>query len=240
MVKAAKTEMKKPAASSGTERAYAAIKLLAINYEFPPGQNINEKQLSEQFGVSRTPIREALNRLAVEGLLNFIPNKGYSARDLNVTEIVELFEVRLALEIAAFRYAVDRATDAEIDILHQYWQNVGKAYDGMSVGEIARRDEEFHERLAALSNNQQLLSSIRQIADRIRFCRVIDLENRTRRRPLYDEHIDILNALQNRDAESGAKALKDHIAMSRDKAVEVIKEGLARIYLRGQELEKTD
>ena len=157
--------MKKPAASSGTERAYAAIKLLAINYEFPPGQNINEKQLSEQFGVSRTPIREALNRLAVEGLLNFIPNKGYSARDLNVTEIVELFEVRLALEIAAFRYAVDRATDAEIDILHQYWQNVGKAYDGMSVGEIARRDEEFHERLAALSNNQQLLSSIRQIAD---------------------------------------------------------------------------
>lgn len=232
--------MKKPAASSGTERAYAAIKLLAINYEFPPGQNINEKQLSEQFGVSRTPIREALNRLAVEGLLNFIPNKGYSARDLNVTEIVELFEVRLALEIAAFRYAVDRATDAEIDILHQYWQSVGEAYDGMSVSEIAQRDEEFHERLAALSNNQQLLSSIRQIADRIRFCRVIDLENRTRRRPLYDEHIDILNALQNRDAESGAKALKDHIAMSRDKAVEVIKEGLARIYLRGQELEKTD
>ncbi|MEQ8708801.1 MAG: GntR family transcriptional regulator [Rhodospirillales bacterium] len=235
-----KTKNEKPTASSGAERAYAAIKLLAISYGFPPGQNINEKQLSEQFGVSRTPIREALNRLAVEGLLKFIPNKGYSARDLNVTEIVELFEVRLALEIAAFRYAVDRATDEDIASLRQHWRSLGESYDGMTISEITANDEDFHERLAALSNNKQLLQSIRQIAERIRFCRVIDLENRTRHAPLYDEHIDILNALETRDADSGAKALKDHIAMSRDKALEVIKEGLARIYLRGQELDTQD
>lgn len=240
MVKMTKTQNKKPAASSGAERAYAAIKQLAISYGFPPGQNINEKQLSEQFGVSRTPIREALNRLAVEGLLKFIPNKGYSARDLNVTEIVELFEVRLALEIAAFRYAVDRATDEEIASLRKHWRNLGESYEGMTISEITTNDEDFHERLAALSNNKQLLHSIRQIAERIRFCRVIDLENRTRHGPLYDEHIDILNALEARDADSGAKALKDHIAMSRDKALEVIKEGLARIYLRGQELDTQD
>lgn len=219
---------------SGTERAYCAIKSLAINYEFPPGQSINESLISKQLGVSRTPIREALNRLAVEGLLKFVPNKGYSPRELNVTEIVDLYELRVALETAAFRHACERASDEEIGALADYWQDVGNRYDGMTVDEIAGNDEGFHDRLIGLSKNKQIRNTIRQIADRIRFCRIIDLENRTRRGPLFDEHIGILDALRNRDADAGASALVDHIGMSRDQAIDVMKEGLARIYLREQ------
>lgn len=221
---------------SGAERAYSAIKELAVNYELLPGHSINENQLSKQLGVSRTPIREALNRLAVEGLLKFQPNKGYFARELDVNEIIELYELRVGIEAAAFKLACTRAEDSAIEALSDYWRDVGKTYDGMPVQEIARNDEGFHDRLVALAKNKQMLGAVRQIADRIRFCRVIDLENRARRGPLYDEHIDILDALRNRNAESGVKALSEHISMSRDQAVVVIKEGLARIYMRGHEI----
>ncbi len=221
-------------AKSGVEIAYSALKELCVNYELRPGEAINADQVSKQLGLSRTPVREALNRLAVEGLLRFVPNKGYSARELDVTEIVELYELRVAVETAAFRMACSRASDEEISALATYWRDVGRNYEAMTVPEIARNDEGFHDRLIALAKNEQILRTVRQVADRIRFCRMIDLENRTRRGPLYDEHIDILDALRTRDAEVGAEALREHISMSRDQAIEVIKEGLARIYMRGK------
>src|SRR3546814_20748850 len=88
---------------------------MAVSYLFKPGERINEGALARRLGVSRTPLREALNRLNTEGLLNALPGKGFFCRDLDVREIFSLYEMRKVIEAGSARLAVVRARDAAID-----------------------------------------------------------------------------------------------------------------------------
>jgi len=220
-----------PKNRTNAQRAYEEVRDMVVNFKLLPSQNINELGLAKDLGLSRRTIREALNRLMMEDFLHFTPNKGFVTRALDVDEIVDLYEVRLAIEVAAMKFACKRAKDADISDLKIFWRQIGRQYKKMTVAEIADADEEFHRRLARMSGNKEIEHSIDKIAARIRFCRMIDLEIRTRRNPLYDEHEDILAALESRNVTQGVKALTAHIDMSGEKVVEVIKEGLARIYL---------
>jgi DNA-binding GntR family transcriptional regulator len=94
---------------SVVERVYERLKSMTIAYEFKPGERLNEVELSRSLGASRTPLREALNRLSMEGLLRFAPGKGYFCRELDVHEVFCLYELRKAIEVAAVRLAIQRA-----------------------------------------------------------------------------------------------------------------------------------
>src|SRR3546814_9824686 len=86
---------------------------MAIGYEFKPGEKLNEVALAKRMEVSRTPLREALNRLGIEGLLRFQPGKGFFCRDLDVHEIFHLYELRKVVEIAGARLSIVRARRSE-------------------------------------------------------------------------------------------------------------------------------
>src|SRR5438874_4932491 len=96
------------------DRVYEQLKAMAVSYEFKPGERLNEGELARSLGVSRTPLREALNRHNTESLLRFVPGKGFFCRDLDVHEIFSLYEVRKAIEVAAIRLAIQRAKDEDI------------------------------------------------------------------------------------------------------------------------------
>ena len=85
---------------------YHQLKDIVVLYRIRPGERINELELAERFQISRTPLREALNRLAAENLLSFVPNHGFFVRQLDLQEIFDLYEVRAAIECAAVRHAV--------------------------------------------------------------------------------------------------------------------------------------
>src|SRR5690606_31139082 len=87
-----------PRAADSVNRVYAAIRRMAVNFEFRPEQRINEVELAAALNVSRTPVREALNRLVIEGLITLVPNKGFYCRPFDAEQIMSLFEVRTALE----------------------------------------------------------------------------------------------------------------------------------------------
>ena len=213
-----------------SERAYEQLKSMAVTYQLRPGERLAELDLAKRLKVSRTPIREALNRLVTEGFLTFTPNRGFQCRPLDAKEIFDLYEVRRSLESTAARLAVERASDDELADLERFIERSRSVSEKTTVMELVRLDEEFHERIAVLSRNAELLRILQNINARIRFCRWIDMEN-GRRMTTQSEHAGVLSALKSRDASRAAEAMNTHIARRLDQIVEVIREGYARIYM---------
>lgn len=219
------------ASGSLVERAYQALRTRAIDFEFRPGEAVKVLALAKQLKLSRTPVKEALNRLVTEGLFEATP-QGFVARSPDVDEIVDLYEMRAILETAGFRLACERAEPAEIEALAAWWSTVNRGYADLSVAETTRVDEAFHARFVAMSGNQELVRQLAQVCARIRFFRTIDLDDQGFRAPYYDDHVAIVEALKNRDVGAGQDVITRHISISRERALEVIKEALARIFSR--------
>jgi DNA-binding GntR family transcriptional regulator len=220
-------------ADSVVERVYERVKAMAVAYELKPGERVNEVEIARKLGASRTPLREALNRLSAEGLLRFTPGKGYFCRDLEVDEIFQLYELRKTIEIAAARLAVERATDEDIDALLAFLAGTGPDPGSRTTFELVHLDEAFHERLLAMSGNQQMLRVLANVNARIRFVRWIDMDRRDRRKTQL-EHREVLRALKRRDAGACVALLERHIDRRVDDITAALKEGYAQIYmLRG-------
>jgi DNA-binding GntR family transcriptional regulator len=215
---------------SVVDRVYEALKEMAVGYAVRPGERINEGRIAMQLGVSRTPLREALNRLKMEGFLRFEPGRGFFCRELDPQEVFQLYELRKAIEIAAVRLAVARADDREIAALADFLDATGPGSDGRSVGELTELDETFHARLMVLSRNDEMLRVLDNVNARIRFVRWIDMgEGRS---TTQAEHSAVVAALARRDAEAAVAILERHIDRRLDQITAAIREGLARIYLK--------
>lgn len=229
-MKSPKPAPHKPAGSS-VDRIYQQLKQMAMNYQFRPGEPLNEVELAASFGVSRTPLREVLNRLVAEGLLDFVPRRGFSCRSLDSKMIFDLYEVRCGLEMMSAKLATERASDAELKHLHQFWQAAAQTFTQLAPIECARCDEQFHEQIAALSQNQELLRSLQAINARVHYLRLISMESAHYRQTTCDEHQLILAAMQDRNAEAAAHCMSAHVSLRQEQLVEVIKEGIARLYM---------
>lgn len=217
-------------AADSVEKVYEAVKELAVEYRFKPGERVNEVELAARLGVSRTPVREALNRLARDGFMTFVPNRGFYARDITPEGVQELYELRAAIERAAFRFACQRGSDAEIGDAIALWHDNSNLGPTTDWARVAEADEAFHTAIVRLSKNERMLNALEGINSLIRFFRRIDLESSRRRGGLYDEHAAIIDCLRRRDGEAGGELIERHITLSSAHAVEVTKEGLARIF----------
>src|ERR1700739_4201147 len=107
-------------AQSAVDRVYNEIRRMAMNCRFLTGERLNEAVLAKELGVSRTPLREALNRLTAEGFLTFSANHGFFRKSLDVKEVFDLYEFRMQLEISAIKLAVERATEEKLDELEAF------------------------------------------------------------------------------------------------------------------------
>ena len=222
---------KKPGrAADSVDKVYDALKDLAVDYRFRPGERVNEVELAARLGVSRTPIREALNRLVRDGFMSFVPNRGFYARDITPKGVQDLYELRAAVERAAFKLACERGTDEEILATAAIWQDNSKFHEATDWARVAEADEAFHLNIVKLSGNEQMVSSVEAINSLIRFFRRIDLETQRRRAGLYGEHDGIIECLKRRDAKKGCELIEQHITLSSAHAIDVTKEGLARIF----------
>ncbi|MCB4767392.1 GntR family transcriptional regulator [Ancylobacter sp. Lp-2] len=217
-------------AADSVERVYAIIKELAIEYRFRPGQKINEAELAAQLSVSRTPVRAALNRLERDGFVLTVPNKGFHAREITPDALRDLYELRAAVERAAFVLACQRASERDMEATIAAWERHNSLAEEGSWAKIALADEAFHMALTRLSQNEQLALALESVASRLRFFRRIALEALPQRAKTYQEHAAIIDALRRRDAAAGAALIEQHITLSSAHAMEVATRGLARIF----------
>jgi len=214
---------------SSVNRAYAVIKEMAIAYHFKPGERINEVALAGKLGASRTPLREALNRLVSESFLTFEKGRGFFCREFKPREIFELYQLRSTLESAAARVACELASDDELAEITRFLDETGADNPSRSVEDLVALDEHFHEQVMALARNAEMLNVLRNVNARIKFFRWIDMESR--RRGTQSEHRAILDAIAARDPVLADERMKAHIALRLDQITAAIKEGYSRIYL---------
>ena len=218
------------ASDSTVDRVYGQLRSMAIGYEFKPGEKLNEVALARRLEVSRTPLREALNRLVIEGLLRFQPGKGFFCRDLDIHEVYYLYELRKAIETAGARLSLQRAKDDDIRAALAFLEATGPEPGERSVAELVTLDETFHERLLAMSGNVEMLRVLRNVNARIRFVRWIDMKSRDRHGTQIEHH-RILEALLARDEATCIGLLEKHIDRRLDQITSAIREGYAHIYM---------
>lgn len=210
---------------------YEQLKKMAVLYTIRPGERVNELELAEKFDVSRTPLREALNRLVAENLLTFVPNRGFFVRELNRQDIFDLFELRRSIEASAVQCAVERADLKDIRALREFWQDVVKNKAGQApTAQLVARDEEFHLRLVALSGNNEMVRSLYSINARIHFVRSVDLEQRGH--DAFTEHLEILDAIEARDAQRCRELTEVHITRRMEEIAKVVDAGVVKLYSR--------
>lgn len=216
---------------STVDRVYEQIKDMAVRYELKPGERVNEGEVAKMLGVSRTPLREALNRLKIEGFLRFSSGRGFYSRDLDVREVLALYELRKTVETGSLKLAMERASDDDIDALLHFLDETGPDPGECTAIQQVELDEHFHEGLMAMSANLEMLRVLRNVNDRIRFVRWIDMD-RINRSHTQIEHRNILLALKQRD-ERCVAMLECHIDRRHDQISSAIKEGYAKIYMPG-------
>jgi DNA-binding GntR family transcriptional regulator len=217
-------------------KLYEQLKEMAVSYHFRPGERINEVELSGQLRVSRTPLREALNRLSTEGFLTTTANKGFFARELEANELFDLYELRAYLEQAGVRLACKRASDEDIAALRAFVLERDETSE-ILAGEMLKLDEEFHLRLVGLSQNEELVKSVRSVSERIRFARWIDWKSR---RLSHGQHLQIVTLLAGRQEDECAAFMLSHIQKHFDQIREIIRGAVTEIYTRNSENRRKD
>ena len=214
---------------SRAESLYLAVKDMAILFKFKPGERINEVALARRLGASRTPLREALNRLVAEEFLVLKQDRGFFCRDLKPREMFELYQFRAVLEAAAVRLACEQATEQEVAGLARFLDETGPEEGGRSSEELVALDEYFHEKIMALSRNMEMCRTLKNINARIRYFRWVDMDSK--REQTQHEHRAIIQALMARDVDLAAQHMNVHIARRLDQITAAIKESYSRIYL---------
>src|SRR5688500_11562362 len=223
-----------PRAADSAGQIYERLKTMAMTFAIRPGERVNEVELSKALNVSRTPLREALNRLMVEGFLTRAPNRGFIGRPLDAKQVFDLYELRRVLEASIVAIACERATDEDLAELERFVKaSKDRPEDDTSASSLLALDEEFHERVARLTRNEEMVRALRSINARIHYFRWIDMQN-GKRRYTQQEHLRIVKALKERDALAAASMIEGHISRRLDRIVDVIRMGFAEIYMRGQ------
>ncbi|WP_207005610.1 GntR family transcriptional regulator [Trinickia mobilis] len=207
---------------------YEQLKTMAVLYTIRPGERVNELELAEKFQVSRTPLREALNRLVAENLLLFVPNRGFYVRELNRQDIFDLFELRRSIESSAVQLAVQRTDDKDVRALRKFWKDVMKNKAHAPAAELVTRDEEFHVRLVAMSGNNEMVRALYGINARIHFARWVDIEQRGH--DAFAEHLEILDAIEARDAKRCRELMETHITWRMEEIAKVVDAGVVKLF----------
>lgn len=217
------------AADSG-DRAYHALRQALVDFRFRPGERIREARIASEMALSRTPVREALNRLASEGFVTLVPNRGFFVRALDIDDLLDIHELRAIVESAAFARMCRRADDAQIAALADYWQSVQPAYAAHDADAILEADEGFHMMIARASGNSEIVALLPTINARIRFIRRILIDHARHDDDLVADHTQIVAAALARDAEGGAVLMRSHIELTVHVAREALKDALLRLH----------
>jgi DNA-binding GntR family transcriptional regulator len=197
-------------ADSVVDLAYERIRALILDGEVLPGARLGQVELAEQLGISRTPVREALGRLTGEGLVEFLPNRGFRAAGLVLDQIVRRLEVRLLLEPGIARLAAERRGDAHVAALREVITREAAASTRLAAHDASR---DFHLVLAEATGNPQLVAVFSGLW-------IVEIGRRllARRSAEEDwtgadvsEHEAIAAAIEARDGDLAARLMEQHI-----------------------------
>lgn len=204
----------KPAAKGAAslrEQAYAQIKQRIIACDLRPGDAINEAQLTQLLGLGRTPVHQALHRLEMEGMVTILPRKGVMVTPISLNDILDMIEVRVCNEQLCVKLALERAQESDFLAMRQIIERTPALLQRRDVNGLMEVDLQFHLAISAAARNRvlaELLRSLHEKQARFWFLTLSEMHHSER---IYDEHMQILTAMENRDSDAAMQAIHHHI-----------------------------
>jgi DNA-binding GntR family transcriptional regulator len=194
-------------------RAYDELRARLFNNQYEPGAYLSERQLAAELGMSKTPVKAALERLEQEGFITVSPQSGIVVRELSDVEVAEIYEVRMALE----GYVLRTVAGGPIAELIKRWESNLKALKEVAEQpnnrqQVVALDTEFHALPSELLGNQQLIRMMQQISDKIRIVTHNVFTLLPHRTPQsWQEHFEIVAAMRSGDGQRASDLMEAHI-----------------------------
>ncbi|NCT24935.1 GntR family transcriptional regulator [Bacillus subtilis subsp. subtilis] len=205
---------------------YNQLKKMIFNGTFKPGERINETQLAKSFGVSRSPIREAMRLLEKDGLLKADDRNGFSITLLTAKDVDEIYKIRIPLEQLAVELVIDEADEEELTILEKQLEETEKAiHKGTEDTEIIRLNQKFHELLVDFSHNRHLKNLLEHVNDLIHFCRILNYTGDYRAETILREHRRIFEEVKKKNKEAAKHHVLAHFNHDCEHLKHVLEEG---------------
>lgn len=223
--------MKRSGRQLYTERAYETVKQRILDNEWPAGHVALEQEVASELGMSRTPVREALIRLADEGLVEVRPRHGVRVLDVSASDMREIYQVLTALESTAAELVADRGIDAyQLAQLDACVDEMDAALTRDDLTAWAVADEQFHQLLIDLCGNGRLAGMVRTCRDQARRARMTTLHLRPKPTRSNDDHRATVDAIRRRDPTVAREIHRRHRADAGSMLIDILdKQGLTSL-----------
>ncbi len=219
---------------ASAKHVYQELRNMILEFELYPGSRVTETELAEMFNVSRTPIREAVQRLEAEGYLSIRPKQGCFIRDLDISRLMHYYDVRIALELLSLEKAALFMQNGQLEKLAADWDPETQPGRSESSEEMEARDESFHIRLAEGGGNLALAEYLLDVNNHIRVIRRLDFTENMRIDHTYTEHHQICRYLLDRDVSAAKNLMVGHIKRSEEFAKTLTLTQLAQKRIRSR------
>lgn len=202
------------------QEAYRRIKEYILNSDFYPGQHIRHVEVSESLGMSRTPLREAMQRLVEEGFLKHIPNRGYFVNEITKKEAEELYELREILETYCIKKAIQKWSTKDAKEIRKLVRTYRQTIDGQVSRQTLLLDRNFHLKLAKLADNDLVYRTLLSVFEKIIMKRNIEGISPSDGMAGVERHQKILNAIENRNQSEALRQVVEHIREGKRRVVQ--------------------
>ncbi|SET60748.1 DNA-binding transcriptional regulator, GntR family [Lacrimispora sphenoides] len=190
---------------------FNTLRQAILKGELAPGERLMEIQLADRLGVSRTPIREAIRKLELEGLVLMIPRKGAEVAKISEKSLRDVLEVRRSLEELAIELACQRMTPEAVEELEKKQEEFKEAVEQGNPMEIAETDEAYHDVIYKGTCNDRLVQMINNLREQMYRYRLEYIKDEDKRQILLLEHDNILKAVRQRKVQEAKEAMREHI-----------------------------
>lgn len=195
---------------------FQTLRQAILRGELKPGERLMEIHLAQKLGVSRTPVREAIRKLELEGLVLMVPRKGAVVAEITVSDLEDVLEIRMALEELAVKSACRRISAEQLENLKQLAEKFRRTLKGDDVGACAQADMEFHDAIYNATENGRLVQILNNLREQMYRYRMEYLKDRQSHGILVKEHEEILRALEIKDEEAALQATCSHIERQKE------------------------
>lgn len=202
---------------------FNTLRQAILRGELKPGERLMEIKLANKLGVSRTPIREAIRKLELEGLVLMIPRKGAEVADITEKSLMDVLEVRKALEELSVQLTCDRITKEEICELKQAAEDFKETLKSRDITEIAEADVHFHDVIYNATKNQKLIQLLNNLHEQMYRYRIEYLKNEEFHPKLLQEHEEIISRISKGEKEAAARIVCKHIDNQVNAVMDVIR-----------------
>jgi DNA-binding GntR family transcriptional regulator len=197
-------------ARSQSEEAYLRIRERIVSLDMPPGSVVNEGRLREELKIGRTPIREALQRLARENLVRSIPHRGTFVTDVNITDLARITEVRVVLESHAARLAAERLSTTDREALAQLLERLEER-PSLDQRQLMRLDQQIHREIYRAARNPFLEATLERYFNLSLRLWYLVLDRQVALREAVEEHSELLRAILAGDGPGADEAMRRHV-----------------------------